>query len=946
MKKITYLLIAAIATLSVASCVKELSPEPALVGCAGQEFTVSLPATTRTDLVEGKTVWAKGDSLWVSNGAASESVVVPEEAWGKKEFTFVAKEVYITEESPKLYLVYPYSAAAGLTDGKLAVRIPSVQSGLFADANIAAAVTESYTIALKNVTSVLKITVPDETQAPIYSLSISASNDNALTGTCTVDLSGDTPALTPTTSSSNASVQVDAFSGDFYVSVIPGTFDAGFKVTAATTDFAFASETKETKVANTLQVNDLVDLGIIGANLQPLQGDGSESNPYLIESLGHMIALSSAVNDDITFEGKYLKVANDISGITAPIGSYADDSNYFPFQGDFDGGGHTLTLAIDGADQSSNIRLGLFSALTDGANIHDLTVDGTLTSKGATLGGVAGRIDQSVGEVKITNVTSKVKINANVDYVGGIVGYVTCKVANMVSIKNCTNEGSVTGRNYVGGIAGASASNAFAKIVDGCQNKGTINGSQNVGGLTGFGYYFTHTNCTNIGEVTSTGSSGGVYMVANGKFQLWPEGTSGTIGTGGIIGLAQNCTITDNTNSGNITGLGKVGGIAGTTYWSSPARCSNSGTIKATQTNSGWIVTNMGMAGGIVGQQYVAGNISSCTNSGAITGTGALGGIVGYQANGSTSNTIRLTVADCINEGTVTGNGQGVGGISGVASSISTTRFAVIRNCVNKGKVTNASSEAGGIVGCLYDMNNGKYGIVVSCTNEADVQGTLWVGGIVGYALSRATGGSFTVSNCENYGKVLATRADADSGEVTGGIVGAINGTTATTSPTGLFVSNCVNYGPVQYREATHVNPYVGGIVGRLQYGRIDNCANHGPVGPETGEALEDANKYLGAIVGRIENTAVLANAYSLTGVAAQAAGLASVDISEMLDVISYDADGLFVQSSVTDEVTVDAALNRWVVAHPQIAGGNGNDSQKFAVYPWNWDGKPVFVKE
>ena len=90
----------------------------------------------------------------------------------------------------------------------------------------------------------------------------------------------------------------------------------------------------------------------------------------------------------------------------------------------------------------------------------------------------------------------------------------------------------------------------------------------------------------------------------------------------------------------------------------------------------------------------------------------------------------------------------------------------------------------------------------------------------------------------------------------------------------------------------------------------------------------------------------MLANAYSLTGVAAQAAGLASVDISEMLDVISYDADGLFVQSSVTDEVTVDAALNRWVVAHPQIAGGNGNDSQKFAVYPWNWDGKPVFVKE
>ena len=60
MKKINYLLIAAIASLTVASCQKEQAEQftPAGQG-AGQEFTVSLPEVTKTALVEGKTVWAK-----------------------------------------------------------------------------------------------------------------------------------------------------------------------------------------------------------------------------------------------------------------------------------------------------------------------------------------------------------------------------------------------------------------------------------------------------------------------------------------------------------------------------------------------------------------------------------------------------------------------------------------------------------------------------------------------------------------------------------------------------------------------------------------------------------------------------------------------------------------------------------------------------------------------
>ena len=82
MKKITYLLIAAITLVCVASCVKDqfetVGPDSAI----GTEIVVSLAPGTRTDLLEGKTVWAEGDQLWVSNGAGVDTIDVPETAFG------------------------------------------------------------------------------------------------------------------------------------------------------------------------------------------------------------------------------------------------------------------------------------------------------------------------------------------------------------------------------------------------------------------------------------------------------------------------------------------------------------------------------------------------------------------------------------------------------------------------------------------------------------------------------------------------------------------------------------------------------------------------------------------------------------------------------------------------------------------------------------------------
>ena len=77
----------------------------------------------------------------------------------------------ITPETPNMYVVYPYEAAAGVKEGKLSVKIPGFQKGEFNEANIAAAQTTSYSVDLKNVTAILKVTVPPQPETkntPIY----------------------------------------------------------------------------------------------------------------------------------------------------------------------------------------------------------------------------------------------------------------------------------------------------------------------------------------------------------------------------------------------------------------------------------------------------------------------------------------------------------------------------------------------------------------------------------------------------------------------------------------------------------------------------------------------------------------------------------------------------------------------------------------------------------
>ena len=119
--------------------------------------------------------------------------------------------------------------------------------------------------------------------------------------------------------------------------------------------------------------------------------------------------------------------------------------------------------------------------------------------------------------------------SSGVDY-KGLFGF----VGSEGTVQNLTVTGSVSGNNYVGGIAGQNG----GRITD-CAFSGNVNVSGNyVGGVVGDNYRGSVENCYNIGEV------------------------SGNI-SGGVVGLNDSGTVENCHNIGEVSGNSYVGGVVG-----------------------------------------------------------------------------------------------------------------------------------------------------------------------------------------------------------------------------------------------------------------------------------------------------------------------------------------------------------------------------------------------
>lgn len=756
MKKTAYILFAAAFAMASASCAREEIFDNVRTGEV-RTFTCSLGEDqTRTDITtKGKTVWSENDSLLVSNGTDADTVVVDRKYAGEKYFSFE------TSLTGKICVVYPHNAAKSVEEGKFTLEVPGVQDGTFGSANIACAIAdENNTVRMKNVTSVVKFRVPQSTVKPINTVSISSLKDS-LAGIFTVDLTSGSPVVTNrdvASSASGVNLNLAGKFGNFYATVIPGSYDAGFSLTAVALDLEHAYESLSTKSATELKANDLYDLGRIGENLKPISGKGTQADPYQISNLAELTALANVVNNGNSMEGKYIKVMNDIKGVNTTIGYFDDaqpkDKDVY-FKGDFDGNGKTITLNLK---QTAKKSLALIGDAAYPANIHDVIVDGTVNSTYNYVAGVCAKINGGQGS-KVSNCTNKATVNG-ASYVGGVVGYCDGKTANGVvvsggknyaeitgtdhsiggvvggaldnsSVVNCSNDGAIVGKHRVGGVLGRMdlevANTANIQLISRCVNNGVVSGSYEVGGITGS---FDHNkkggndysrkrvlNCTNNGDVLSNGggnngNTGGIIggvsyavfvskCVNNGKVTV----TGGHKTTGGITAWSQNVYIINSFNKGEISGYSQVGGLTGYSYYSWIYNSANEAPVTA-----GWYL------GGLVGycrQDY----ITNSYNTGYVFGKNQsgvyAGGLVGYIWATSKYKTY---LWNCYNTAAVEYNYTTastdpiVGGIVGGFFN-KQGNFGNIENVVNSGRigpkdaddVTTESFSSGTIGGIIYN---------------------------------------------------------------------------------------------------------------------------------------------------------------------------------------------------------------------------------------------------
>lgn len=204
------------------------------------------------------------------------------------------------------------------------------------------------------------------------------------------------------------------------------------------------------------------------------------------------------------------------------------------------------------------------------------------------------------------------------------------------------------------------------------------------------------------------------------------------------------------------------------------------------------ITSTQSRVGGIAG--YTDGNISGCTVSGSITGTGNVAGIVAYIDSG-----VSAPLTNCTFSGTVTAT-------NGNAAGIVTLSNARIENCTNNGTIQ-GKNEVGGI------LAGGGSSPVTGCTNNGAVTGQKYIGGIVGISRDAVC----TISDCTNNGHITATVSDA------GGIAGRFHGYSST-----LTISNCINTGTIEGASI------VGGIAGYTKSTEKTltylNCSNSGSI--------------------------------------------------------------------------------------------------------------------
>lgn len=306
-----------------------------------------------------------------------------------------------------------------------------------------------------------------------------------------------------------------------------------------------------------------------------------------------------------------------------------------------------------------------------------------------------------------------------VSVIGGVIGV---NGENQV-IDHCASKGTMNGLNAMGGVVGLNEG-----IIRGCTLSGSMGSATQdyIGGIAGLNVGSrtagTIENCTTEKNCTVTGRNtvGGIvgYNLSGGRIQnnTSSANVSGAGRVGGIAGENGGAIVLSSTPAGKrrVNGSGSgVGGVIGVntaTGTLSPASGSVQGDVIAADNRL--TVRGSSMVGGIAGinRGTLGGTSINClTNQAAEVraAAGSAGGVVGAQEGA------KAVLRYAKNLGQVTANVGAAGGIVGMNSAGST-----VESCIGNGSVTSNDGYAGGVA-------SENYGTIRSCSVGTDNRVTL-----------------------------------------------------------------------------------------------------------------------------------------------------------------------------------------------------------------------------
>jgi len=366
-------------------------------------------------------------------------------------------------------------------------------------------------------------------------------------------------------------------------------------------------------------------------------GDGSPSNPFVIQSLQGLMKVSENM-------AAHYRLATNLDagplGNNVMIGGTANGTPQFT--GSFNGGGYTIIVDINFNNSNGT---GLIRNIGTTGTVSNLNIEGSVrgTSMVGALAGV------SSGTIEGVNSTANVVGNS---FAGGLVG--SNAVGGTITNSGVSThvDGGSTGA--IGGLAGWNTG-----TISHSHSHGTIRGIDTTGGLVGqnqgTGVISNSYSTMDISRFGSIGGPtlGGLVGTNSGSIENSHAGGHITSTTNGQIGglVGQNAAtgnINNSYSTGNLTaGVVTTGGFVG----------SNMGLISGSYTSGN--ITNSGTntAGSFAGSNIVNGRITNSHSTGMVNGRMAgLTAFVGTNTNsGGLSNSFGISMGlqyGTLNEGT------------------------------------------------------------------------------------------------------------------------------------------------------------------------------------------------------------------------------------------------------------------------------------------------------